>query len=74
MTNYALTQKVLIAKALRTSFCATQSDLLKGFIVGDKSIVKAVKEMQEQHTLFKTLVNEIKEKDVALYEKEILGV
>ena len=66
--------KVITAKALRTAFNNTQSELLKQSYMDDEHLTKQVREMQEQYKVFKALVEEIKAEDEDVYEKQILGI
>ena len=75
MTNtLSISEKVIVAKALRTSFCAIQGDMLKTSYMSDKYLVEQIKKAQEDYKIFDLLTNEIKLSDVNLYEKEILGL
>lgn len=66
--------KVLIAKALRKSFQATQSELLKCSYYDNERLAEMVRTIQEEYKQFNKIVEEIKESDRELYEKEILGL
>lgn len=65
--------KVITAKALRSSFCSTQSALLKDTFWDDAKLAEMVRNMQEEYKIFEQLVKEIKEEDHSVYEKQILG-
>jgi hypothetical protein len=58
---------------LRSSFNQTQSDLLDKWYLADVDIIRHVREAQEQHKIFRSLMEEIKEQDNKLYRKEFLG-
>ena len=66
--------KIMIAKALRRSFNATQSDLLKDTFWADDKICKMVRDMQAEYKQFDILTKEIKAENEELYENEILGM
>jgi len=65
--------KLIVAKALRTSFNSKKSELLKASYMSDEYCIKMVREMQEEHKEFETLVDDIKKNDRASYDK-LLGL
>lgn len=66
--------KIVIAKALRTTFNKIQSDLLTETYMDDEYLAERVREMQEAYREFKLICKEIKEESPGVYEKEILGL
>ena len=66
-------QKIIAAKALRSSFNATQRDLMQRSYSSDESLLRDLREAQEQYKCFRLLVDEIKEENEDLYMKEIVG-
>jgi len=74
MTTLKTNENIRIAKALRTSFCAIQRDILKATCMSDEYLVEQIRKAQEDHKIFDRITNEIKRSDINLYEKEILGL
>ena len=72
--NMNLKAKILTAKSLRASFNNTQRTLLTETFYSDENILAMVKEMQEQHEIFKALAAEIREESPEEYNKQILGL
>lgn len=66
--------KVIICKALRTTFNKIQSDLLTETYMSDEYLAEKVREMQAMYKEFKLICEEIKEESQEVYEKEILGI
>ena len=73
-SDEAIRTDVVIAKALRSSFCEKKSDLLSGSWMSDETVVKLVREMQEEYKHFKRLCDDIKQDDEKAYNVEILGL
>ena len=67
-------QKIVVAKALRTSFNQIQRDVLKSTYMNDDYLIENIRRAQEENKLFQKLVAEIKEESLEDYEKHILGV
>lgn len=67
-------QKIIAAKALRSSFNATQRDLVQRSYSSDESLLRDLREAQKQYKCFVLLTDEIKEENEDLYMKEIVGV
>ena len=67
-------QKIIAAKALRSSFNAAQRDLVQRSYSSDESLLRDLREAQEQYKCFRLLVDEIKEENEDLYMKEIVGL
>ena len=69
-----LDTQIMLARALRNSFCDTQSQLLKGAWMSDEMIVENVREMQEQYAAFDKLTSSIKLLNEDAYNSSILGM
>ena len=69
-----LAQKITVAKALRTSFNHIQEDVLKSTYMSDEYLLRNIKRAQEENTLFRKLVKEIREESEEDYKKHILGI
>ena len=65
-------KKVTIAKALRSSFNNIQREILKSSYLDDSSLLEMVRRAQDEHRLFKELVEEIESEDEEVYRKEFL--
>jgi len=65
--------KLVIAKALRKSFNAIQSELLTQSYMSDEYLVEQVREMQLQHAEFRRMADDLKKNSLEDYEK-LLGL
>lgn len=65
--------KLIVAKALRTSFNSKKNELIKASYMDDEYCIKMVREMQAEHKEFEIIVADIKENDRKAYEK-LLGL
>lgn len=71
---YTLEQKIMIAKALRKSFNDAQQDILKSTYMSNDWLLKRMREAQEEHRLFRDIVEDIQEENEDEYKKQILGI
>jgi hypothetical protein len=71
---YTLEQKIMIAKALRKSFNDAQQDILKSSYMSNDWLLKRMREAQEEHRLFRDIVEDIQEENEDEYKKQILGI
>ena len=71
---YTLEQKIMIAKALRKSFNDAQQDILKSAYMSNDWLLKRMREAQEEHRLFRDIVEDIQEENEDEYKKQILGI
>lgn len=65
--------KLIIAKALRTSFNAKQQELLKASWMDDDMILKLTRELQAEYTEFNRITKDMRENDKDSYNK-LLGL
>jgi ribosomal protein L17 len=63
----------ITAKALRTSFNTLSTEIMNGSCMDDKWVIAKVRRMQTEHKLFHKLVENLRESDYELYEKELLS-
>jgi hypothetical protein len=71
---YTLEQKIVIAKSLRKSFNDAQQETLKSGYMSNEWLLKRMREAQEEHRLFRDIVEDIQEENEEEYRKQILGV
>jgi len=71
---YTLEQKIMIAKALRKSFNDAQQDILKSTYMSNDWLLKRMREAQEEHRLFRDIVEDIQEENEDEYRKQIVGI
>tara|TARA_R110002110_G_scaffold123361_1_gene300095 strand:- start:264 stop:482 length:219 start_codon:yes stop_codon:yes gene_type:complete len=71
---YTLEQKIMIAKVLRKSFNDAQQETLKSGYMSNEWLLKRMREAQEEHRLFRDIVEEIQEENEDEYRKQILGI
>jgi hypothetical protein len=65
--------KLIIAKALRTSFNTKQQELLKATWMDDNMLLKLMREVQEEHAEFKRIADDMRKNDRDSYDR-LLGI
>ena len=72
MTNF--NEKLIIAKALKTSFNTAKKELIEDSFWGDDNIIEMARKAQGEYELFTKIIEQLKAEDMIRYKAEFLGL